>query len=103
VFCNIYADVSELVHASYGGRDIDHFSLSIAGMPTSTFPVPREVPRTAGTRKVELPHVQLSVEPKHRHSHGMEMKSEGTTESQVRVAILTVSDTVATGAGPDRR
>jgi hypothetical protein len=96
VFCNIYADVSELVHASYGGRDIDHFSLSIAGMPTSTFPVPREVPRTAGTRKVELPHVQLSVEPKHRHSHGMEMK-------QVRVAILTVSDTVATGAGPDRR
>ncbi|KAG0570477.1 hypothetical protein KC19_6G165500 [Ceratodon purpureus] len=74
----------------------------LAGMPTSKFPVPPKDLRAAGTRKVELPHVHLSVEPKHRHSHATEKKSEGTTESQVRVAILTVSDTVATGAGPDR-
>ena len=72
-------------------------------MPTSKVPIPPKDLRAAGTRKVELPHMHLNVEPKHRQSHGTEKKSEGTNDSQVRVAILTVSDTVATGAGPDRR
>lgn len=80
-----------------------NFSLGIAGMPSSNSPVTPKDIRAAGSRKVEIPHVHLSVEHKHRRSHGTEKRSEGTKELQVRVAILTVSDTVATGAGPDRR
>lgn len=46
--------------------------------------------------------VPVAEIPQHAHRHSHEKKSEVSSEQQVRVAILTVSDTVATGAGPDR-
>lgn len=52
---------------------------------------------------MEALHIPDTAQHKHRHMHASDKKSEGATNSQVRVAILTVSDTVATGAGPDRR
>jgi len=78
-------------------------------MPTAKVPVAlKDVPLletpAAAPAQVEAPHAHHSVgHHKHRHSHAMEKKSEGSTGPLVRVAILTVSDTVATGAGPDRR
>lgn len=48
-------------------------------------------------------HIKHSIHHKHHGSHTHETKSEGTTGQEVKVAILTVSDTVSSGAGPDRR
>lgn len=44
--------------------------------------------------------IPVSITPQTDHSDVETVKSEGT---EYRVAILTVSDTVASGLGPDRR
>lgn len=46
------------------------------------------------------PSIPVSITPQTNHSGGETVESKG---SEYRVAILTVSDTVASGLGPDRR
>lgn len=75
---------------------------NLAGMPPAKTPVSSKDIPSPRPIKVEALHIPDTAQHKHRHMHASDKKSEGATNSQVRVAILTVSDTVATGAGPDR-
>lgn len=74
-----------LTHLLFDGFDL------FAGMPPAK--------DTVSSKDVPVAEI-----PQHAHRHSHEKKkSELSSEQQVRVAILTVSDTVAAGAGPDRR
>ena len=71
-------------------------------MPMSETPLPSVDNHLATIMKSEHHHTKHNDYHKHHHPHTMESKNEDMT-IQVKVAILTVSDTVASGAGPDRR
>lgn len=68
----------------------------------SETPLPSVDTHPVTTMKAEHHHTKLTDYHKHHHHHTTESKNEDMTV-QVKVAILTVSDTVASGAGPDRR
>ncbi len=77
----------------------------LTGMPFNDMPISSHESLSGEKKQADKEHHKHSGHHGH-HGHNpsvREGRTEGLTKDEVKVAILTVSDTVSSGAGPDRR
>jgi hypothetical protein len=89
----------------------------LTGMPFNDMPISSHESLSGEKKQADKEHHKHSGHHGYHGHHGhhghhgqhghnpsvREGRTEGLTKDEVKVAILTVSDTVSSGAGPDRR